>query len=302
MASYKTARTPTLEIAYYEHGSLEGWPVVLTHGFPYDIHAFDEVVPLLTSQGARVIVPYLRGYGPTRFLSSSSIRSGQQAALGSDLISLLDALHIDKAIVSGFDWGGVASCVAAALWPERIAGLVTYAGYDIIDREGQKDPVDPGLECVVWYQHLFQTERGRECLRRDRKKLCRLLWAQWSPKWRFTDEMYERTAASFENADFVDVVIQAYRFCMCNEAGDPALETFEEKLAMKPKITVPTITLDGTQDPLKPGGTSAHAKMFTGRYERAEVAAGHAIPHEAPEVWAKAILDMHQRLSASIAP
>lgn len=155
MSQHKITRTPVLEIAYHEHGPPTGWPVVLSHGFAYDVHAYDNVVPLLTSQGARVIVPYLRGHGPTRFLPSSTIRSGQQAALGSDLVSLLNSLDIEKAILAGFDWGGVASCVVTALWPERVAGLVSYAGYDIVDREAQKEPVDPALESVMWYQHLF---------------------------------------------------------------------------------------------------------------------------------------------------
>ncbi len=299
MSEYKTTRTSTLEIAYYEHGTPAGWPVILSHGFPYDIHAYDEVVPLLTAQGARVIVPYLRGYGPTRFLSSSTIRSGQQAALGLDLVSLLDSLRIETAIVAGFDWGGVASCVAAALWPEKVSGLVSYAGYDIVDREAQKEPVDPALESVMWYQHLFQSDRGKKCLAADREKFCRLLWTQWSPAWSFTDDVYRRTAKSFENVDFVDVVVRTYRYHMGLEVGDPELEALERRLAAKPKITVPCITLDGTQDPLKPGGTATHAKMFEARHERVEVIAGHAVPFEAPEVFAKAVLDVHQWISRS---
>ncbi|RDW59094.1 hypothetical protein BP5796_12018 [Coleophoma crateriformis] len=299
MPPYKTTRTSTLEIAYYEHGTPTGWPVILSHGFPYDIHAYDEVVPLLTAQGARVIVPYLRGYGPTRFLSPTSMRSGQQAAMGSDLVSLLDSLGIEKAILAGFDWGGLASCVASALWPERVAGLVSYAGYDIIDLEAQKEPVDPSLECVMWYQHLLQSERGRECLARDRKKLCKLLWKQWSPAWQFTEEVYDTTAASFENEDFVDVVIHTYRYCLGNAKGDPELAELERRLAAKPKITVPCITLDGTQDPLKPGGTAGHAERFGARHERREINSGHALPFEAPEAFAKAILDVHQWVSGS---
>ena len=299
MSQYKTTTTSVLEIAYYEHGPPTGWPVVLSHGFPYDIHAYDEVVPLLTLQGARVIVPYLRGHGPTRFLSSTSIRSCQQAALGSDLISLLNSLDIKKAILGGFDWGGVASCVATALWPERVSGLVSYAGYDIIDREAQKEPVEPLLESVMWYQHLFQSERGRRCLTRDRKKLCKLLWTQWSPTWPFTDELYDCTATSFENEDFVDVVISTYRHSLGNKTGDPELEDLERRLALKPKITVPCITLDGTQDPLKPGGSAEHADMFQARHERREVDCGHALPFEAPEAFAKAILDVHQWASGS---
>ncbi|KAJ6584803.1 Alpha/Beta hydrolase protein [Mycena capillaripes] len=292
----KTAKTAILEIAYYEHGPLTGWPVVLTHGFPYDIHVYDEVVPMLTAHGARVIVPYLRGYGPTRFLSPSTMRSGEQAALGSDLIALLDALGIERAILAGFDWGGLASCVASALWPERVVGLVSYAGYDIVDRShaATTQAVAPSLECTMWYQHLFQSERGRDCLTRNRRELCRILWQQWSPTWAFSDALFEETAKSFDNPDFVDVVIHCYRHVFGNESGDPALEQLEEKLATKPKITVPTITLDGTVDPLKPGGTAAHAVMFTGRHERRVEDVGHAFPPEAPAAFADAVLTVYR--------
>ncbi|KAI1259622.1 putative hydrolase [Xylariaceae sp. FL1019] len=293
MAQVKTIRTSVLEVAYYEHGSPDGWPVVLVHGFPYDVHAYDAVVPHLLSQGARVIVPYVRGFGPTRFLSSSTMRSGQQAALGNDLVSLLDALQITKAVLGGFDWGGVATCVVSALWPERVAGLVSYAGYDIIDVAGSVTPCPPSLECVIWYQHLFQSERGRECLRKDRRELCKLLWRQWSPSWNFSEEVFNRTAQAFGNPDFVDVVIHAYRFCFGNKAGDPALEELEKRLASNPKITVPCITLDGSRDPLKPGGTAAHAEHFIGRHELRTIDVGHAFPFEAPEVFAKAVTDVY---------
>jgi pimeloyl-ACP methyl ester carboxylesterase len=214
-----------------------------------------------------------------------------------DLVSLLDSLGIDKAILAGFDWDGVASCVVAALWPERVAGLVSYAGYDIVDREAEQEPVDPTLESVVWYQHLFHSERGRKCLARDRKKLCKLLWTQWSPKWPFSDELFNRIAASFDNEGFVDVVIAVYRHSLGKEAGDPELDDLERRLAAKPKIGVPCITLDGTQDPLKPGGSAGHAEMFEARHERREVDAGHALSCEAPEAFAKAILDLHQWVS-----
>jgi pimeloyl-ACP methyl ester carboxylesterase len=292
----KTAKTPILEIAYYEHGSPTGWPVILSHGFPYDVHAYDEVVPLLTAQGARVIVPYLRGYGPTRFLSSSTMRSGQQAALGSDVVALMDALSIEKAVLAGFDWGGLASCVAAALWPERVSGLVSYAGYDIVDRVGQQHAATASLECVMWYQHLFQSDRGRDCLTRSRRELCRILWQQWSPKWAFSDSLFEETAKSFDNPDFVDIVIHCYRNVFGTEGGDPGLDQLEERLATQPKITVPTITLDGTLDPLKPGGSVAHAAMFTGQHERRVEDVGHAFPAEAPAAFADAVLTVHRWL------
>ncbi|TDK31381.1 alpha/beta hydrolase [Rhizobium deserti] len=286
----RTVTTGTLEIAYLESGAADGWPVVLSHGFPYDPHAYDEVAPHLAEAGARVIVPYLRGFGPTRFRSATSMRSGQQAALGKDVIDLLDALGIQRAILAGYDWGGLASCVATALWPERVAGLVSYAGYDIIDVKRLGHSFPPSLEHAAWYQHLFQHERGRECLTLHRRDLCRILWQQWSPTWAFDDETFERTAASFDNPDFVDVVVHSYRFDFGLAAGDPALAELEARLAEKPPITVPAITLDGTQDPLKPGGTADHAKMFKARHEHRVVECGHSFPWEAPEEFADAVM------------
>ena len=218
------------------------------------------------------------------------MRSGQQAALGSDLIALLDALGIKTAVVGGFDWGGVASCVAAALWPERVSGLVSYAGYDIIDRAAQREAVQPALECVMWYQHLFQHERGRNCLAENRRHL---LWQQWSPTWRWDEAVFDRTAPTFDNPDFVDVVIQAYRFVFGTDNGDPAWEEYEKILASRPTINVPSITLDGTRDPLKPGGTASHDVMFVDRHERRVYDVGHAFPMEAPAAFAQAILDVH---------
>lgn len=286
----RTVATDTLEIAYLEFGEDDGWPVVLSHGFPYDPQAYNEVAPRLAEAGARVIVPYLRGFGPTRFLSASSMRSGQQAALGKDVIDLLDALGVQRAILAGYDWGGLASCVASALWPERVAGLVSYAGYDIIDVKRLGHSFAPSLEQAVWYQHLFQHERGRECLALHRRDLCRILWRQWSPIWAFDNETFERTAASFDNPDFVDVVIHSYRFDFGLAAGDPALAELEARLAEKPPITVPAITLDGTQDPLKPGGTADHATMFKARHEHRVVECGHNLPWEAPREFADAVM------------
>lgn len=287
--------TPQLEIHYLEGGAPDGWPVVLTHGFPYDVHAFDEVVPILEEAGARVLRPYVRGYGPTRFLLNQTMRSGQQAALARDLIEFLDALDVEKAILAGFDWGGVASCTATALHPERVTGLVSYAGYDIMDVKRQQSSFPPSLEAVVWYQHLFQSERGRECLRETRTDLCRLLWQQWSPGRIFDEAEFERTAASFDNPDFVDVVIHAYRFLFGTEPGDKKFEGLEEQLAGKPKIMVPAITLDGKQDPLKPGGTASHAEMFVDWHERREFDCGHYFPKEEPKAFADAIIDLYKR-------
>ncbi|BBH70792.1 alpha/beta hydrolase [Actinoplanes sp. OR16] len=279
-----------LSIAYVEDGPSQGWPVVLSHGFPYDIHAYDDVVPALVDRGARVLRPYHRGFGPTRFRSAETMRSGQQAALGSDLIALVEALGLERPILAGYDWGGLASCVAAALWPERVGGLVSMAGYDIIDIARQRHGFEPGIEHTVWYQHLFQTGRGRESLSAHRRDLCRMLWRQWSPRWAFDEAAFARTAASFDNPDFVDVVIHAYRHALGQVAGDPAYDDLEARLAARPKITVPAVTLDGADDPLKPGGTADHAPMFVSGHEHRVIEAGHNLPQEAPAAFADAVL------------
>ena len=289
----RTVNAGVLAIGYVEDGPSDGWPVVLSHGFPYDVHAYDDVVPLLTARGARVVRPFLRGHGPTRFLSSSTPRSGQQAALGSDLLALLDALSLRAPILAGNDWGGLASCVVSVLWPQRVRGLVSLASYDVIDLAAQRAPQDPAVEHAVWYQHLFQTERGRAGLAAHRRELCRLLWRQWSPRWSFDDAVFDRTAEAFDNPDFVDVVVHAYRHALGNAAGDPAHAALEERLARRPPITVPAVTLDGADDILKPGGTADHAGMFTAEHEHRVVDAGHALPYEAPAAFADAVLTVH---------
>jgi pimeloyl-ACP methyl ester carboxylesterase len=286
--------TKTLRIAYVEDGPPNGWPVILSHGFPYDVHAFDQAAAILAQAGARVVRPYARGFGPTRFVSDEVMRSGQQAARGADIVGLADALGLERPILGGFDWGGNASCVAAALWPGRIGGLVTYAGYDVIDVARQADPAEPPLERVFWYQHLFQTERGRACLSAHRRALCRLLWSEWSPGWRFDEATFARSAASFDNPDFVAVVIHCYRWLFGLSAGDPALRPLEDRLARKPAIEVPTVTLDGAADPLKPGGTAAHARMFRARHEHRVVETGHNLPQEAPQAFADAVLTVRE--------
>jgi pimeloyl-ACP methyl ester carboxylesterase len=276
-----------LKVAYEEHGA--GQPVVLLHGFPYDAHAFDEVAPLLT--GMRVIVPYLRGYGPTEYLSRQTMRSGQQGALAADLLALLDALRIEKALLGGYDWGGRAACIVAALKPKRCAGLVTVNGYNIHDIPNALQPSLPENEYRYWYQWYFQTERGRAGLAKHRAELCKKLWQLWSPKWKFSDETYARTAASFDNPDFVDTVIHSYRARYGLADNDPAYEDWEEQLTKKPSITVPTIHLDGTADGvLFLGGTSGQKSLFTGRYEYRTVEdAGHNIPQEKPQAFADAV-------------
>jgi pimeloyl-ACP methyl ester carboxylesterase len=291
----KHIETSLLDIAYDEHGDADGWPVVLLHGFPYDIHAYDEVAPRLAAQGARVIIPFLRGYGPTRFLSPTTLRSGQQAALGADLSGLLDGLQIDRAILGGYDWGGRAACIVAALYPARARGLVSVNGYNIQNIAAAMKPVDPEKEYRMWYQYYLHGERGRAGLTEKRREFCRLLWSLWSPVWRFDDETYAQSAAAFDNPDFVDVVVHSYRHRFGLVAGDPQYDEIERRLAAMPPITVPTITLEGDADGVAPAGSRpASAKHFTGRYEYRLVAnAGHNLPQETPGAFADAILDIN---------
>jgi pimeloyl-ACP methyl ester carboxylesterase len=293
----KRIHTPTLEIAYEESGPADGTPVVLLHGFPYDPRAYDMVVPPLVAAGCRTIVPYLRGYGPTRFLSADTPRSGQQAALARDLLDLLDGLALPKAVLAGYDWGGRAACIVAALWPERVRGLVSGCGYNLQDIPGSAAPADPAQEHRYWYQYYFHTERGRAGLQENRRALCRLLWRLWSPNWRFDDATFERSAISFDNPDFVSVVIQSYRHRFGYAAGDPALDAIERHLAAQPAIAVSTIVLHGAGDGVHPPeGSAAHGRHFTGPYRRVVVPViGHNIPQEAPE----AVVDSVRALIAS---
>jgi pimeloyl-ACP methyl ester carboxylesterase len=287
--------TELLDIAYDEQGDANGWPVVLLHGFPYDIHAYDEVTPRLVSRGARVIVPYLRGYGPTRFLSPATPRSGQQAALGADLLALLDALQIERAILGGYDWGGRAACIVAALYPSRARGLVSVNGYNIQDIAAAAQPADPEKEHRMWYKYYLHGERGRAGLTEKRRAFCRLLWSLWSPTWHFDDDLYARTAASFDNPDFVDVVVHSYRHRFGLVEGDPRFDDIERRLAATPPITVPTITLDGDADGVQPpGARETSSKRFSGRHENRIVPnAGHNLPQEAPATFAAAVLDIN---------
>jgi len=282
-----------LAAGYEETGPAQGWPVVLLHGFPYDVRCYDAVVPVLAAAGARVIVPWLRGFGPTRFLSAATPRSGQQAALGQDLLHLMDALGIGRAVLAGFDWGGRAACVVAALWPDRVAGLVSQNGYNIQDIARSGEPVAPEIEQRYWYQYYLHSGRGRAGLTRHRDAFCRLLWQSWSPEWRFSDADFARTAPSFINPDFVDVVVHSYRHRFALVPGDPALEPIERRLAAQPSITVPVITMDGDADGVSSGSTAGHARHFTGRYEHRIVPrGGHNLPQEWPGHFAKAILDV----------
>jgi len=285
-------RTRTLEIAYEECGPEDGVPIVLLHGFPYDPRAYDGMVPSLVAAGCRTLVPYLRGYGPTRFLAAETPRSGQQAALGHDLLELLNALGLSTATLVGYDWGGRAACIVAALWPQRVRGLVSIGGYNIQDIPGSGAPLLPEQEYRYWYQYYFHTERGRAGLQMHRRELCRLLWRLWSPHWQFDDRTYERTVASFDNPDFVDVVIQSYRHRFGYAPGDPALEPIEQRLAGRPLIPVPTIVLHGAGDGVTPpDGSAEHARFFTGGYQRRVIpVAGHNVPQEAPGAATEAVL------------
>jgi len=283
-----------LEVAYFEAGPVDGPPVLLMHGFPYDIHTYAEVAPLLAQQGCRVIVPYLRGYGATRFLSDATPRSGEQAALGADLLALLDALAIPRAVLAGYDWGGRAACVVAALWPERCAGLVSLNSYNIQDIAKAMVPDTPANEHSLWYQYYFHSERGRAGLAKDRKALTRLLWQLWSPTWKFDDATFERSAAAFDHPDFVEVVIHSYRHRFGLVAGDPAYGYIERRLAAQPAIAVPCITFDGMDDGVRPpADASAHAHRFSGpRSHRLVPGVGHNLPQEAPRIFADAVLEL----------
>ncbi len=283
-----------LSISYAESGPSEGQPVFLMHGFPYDIQAYAEVAPMLAAAGCRVIVPYLRGYGQTRFLEASTPRSGEQAALGADLLALMDALAIPKAILAGYDWGGRAACVVAALWPERCKGLVSFNSYNIQNIAQGMLPDTPENEHRLWYQYYFHSERGHAGLQKDRQAITRLLWKLWSPTWSFDEATFANTAPSFDNPDFVEVVIQSYRHRFGLVAGDPAYAEIERKLAAQPAITVPTITFDGADDGVRPpAAASAHGHRFTGsRSHRVVPDVGHNMPQESPDLFAQAVLEL----------
>ncbi len=293
-AAIRHARTPVLDIAYEEAGPPDGPPVVLLHGFPYAPRAYDAVAPILAAAGRRCVVPYLRGYGPTRFLHAGTPRSGEQAALGQDLLHLLDALRIPRAVLAGYDWGGRAACVVSALWPERCAGLVTCTGYNIQDIAAAARPLDPEQEHRFWYQYYFHTERGRAGLQANRRGMARLLWRLWSPNWAFGEAALDESARAFDNPDFVEVVIHSYRHRYGYAPGDPALEGIEARLAAQPRIAVPTIAPHGAADGVGPLETSErHARHFSGPYERRIIPlAGHNLPQEEPEAFARAVLDL----------
>jgi len=283
-----------LNVGYSDEGPKDGPVVFLLHGFPYDIHAYADVTPRLVQAGCRVIVPYLRGFGPTRFKDGSTLRSGEQAALGADLLALMDALQIQKAVLAGYDWGGRAACVVAALWPERCQGLVSCNSYNIQNIARALEPATPAREHLLWYQYYFHNERGRAGLEINRKALTQLLWQQWSPTWAFTAEQFARTAPAFDNPDFVDVVVHSYRHRYGLVAGDPAFADIEQRLAAQPLIGVPTITFDGADDGVNAAqAAAASALYFAGpREHRVLAGVGHNVPQEAPVLFAQAVLEL----------
>lgn len=280
-----------LNVAYREYGPADGWPVILCHGFPYDVETYAESAPMLADAGARVIVPWLRGYGPTRFLSDETMRSGEQAVLGNDLKELMDALEIERAVLGGYDWGGRACCIVSALWPERAAALVTGNSYNIHNVARSMEPTPPKFEAAFWYQYYFQIERGVNGLTQNRHDIIPFIWKQWSPTWNFDDATYQASAPSFDNPDFVEIVIHSYRVRYGLEKNDPATQWIEDALAKQPEITVPSICIDGDASGLY-DHSQAHKVKFSGPYEyRSFANAGHNLPQEKPAEWAQAIID-----------
>jgi pimeloyl-ACP methyl ester carboxylesterase len=282
-----------LNVGYAEAGPADGRAVVLLHGWPYDIHSYAEVAPLLASKGYRVVVPFLRGYGTTRFLSGETFRNGQQSALAADAIALMDALKIERAVIGGFDWGARTADIVAALWPERCKALVSVSGYLIGNPEANKMPLPPKAELEWWYQFYFATERGRVGYEKNRRDFNRLIWQLASPKWNFDDATFERSAASFDNPDHVAIVIHNYRWRLGLAEGESRYNELEKRLAAAPVITVPTITLEGDANGAPHPDAGSYAKKFSGRYQHRVVrgGVGHNPPQEAPEEFARAVID-----------
>ena len=283
-----------LNIGYAEAGPSAGPPVILLHGWPYDVHSFIDVAPLLTSSGYRVIVPYVHGYGTTRFLSNDALRNGQPSALAVDIIAFMDALKIEKAILAGFDWGARTANIAAALWPERCKAMVSVSGYLIGSQEAGKMPLPPKAELQWWYQYYFATERGRAGYEKYTHDFAKLIWQIASPKWKFDNATFERTAASFDNPDHVSIVIHNYRWRLGLAEGEPKYDDLEKRLAAFPVITVPTITLQGDADGAPRPDPSSYAKKFAGKYSHRLVrgGVGHNLPQEAPQASAEAVVEV----------
>lgn len=293
-ASLKQIDAGLLNVGYAEAGPAGGPPVILLHGWPYDIYAFVDVAPMLAAAGYRVIVPYLRGYGTTRFLSDATIRNGQPAAIATDIVALMDALKIDKATLAGFDWGARTANIIAALWPERCKAMVSVSGYLIGSQQAGKMPLPPKAELQWWYQFYFATERGREGYDKYRKEFSKLIWQLASPQWHFDDATFERSAKAFDNPDHVAVVIHNYRWRLGLAEGEANYDEIEKRLAQAPVISVPTITMEGDANGAPHPEPSAYAKMFSGKYSHRTVKGGigHNLPQEAPKAFADAVIDV----------
>lgn len=292
--SMKSIKAGDLEIGYAEAGASNKPVVLLLHGWPYDIYSYVDVAPLLASAGYRVIVPYLRGYGTTRFLSEDTPRNGQQSALAVDMIAFLDALGVQKAIVGGYDWGARTTNIMAALWPERCKAMVSVSGYLIGSQEMNKKPLPPKAELAWWYQFYFATERGRLGYQANTQDFVRLIWETASPTWQFDDATFARSATAFDNPDHVAITVHNYRWRLGLVEGEPRFDAFEEKLAKSPVITIPTITLEGDQNAAPHPEPKAYAGMFSGTYQHRNITGGigHNLPQEAPEDFAQAIIDV----------
>jgi pimeloyl-ACP methyl ester carboxylesterase len=293
-AALKQINAGVLNIGYAEAGPADGKPVVLLHGWPYDIHAFVDVAPILSSAGYRVIIPYLRGYGTTTFLSDSTVRNGQPAALAQDTVAMMDALKIDKAVLAGFDWGARSADIIAALWPERVTALVAVSGYLIGSQEAGKKPLPPAAELQWWYQFYFATERGREGYEKYRREFSKLIWKLASPKWNFDEATFDRSAKAFDNPDHVAISIHNYRWRLGLAEGEAKYDELEQKLAKAPVIGVPTITMEGDANGAPHPEPQAYAKMFSGKYSHRLITGGigHNLPQEAPQAFAEAVVDV----------
>ncbi|MER8422812.1 alpha/beta hydrolase [Mesorhizobium sp. M1403] len=283
-----------LSIGYAETGPTTGEAVILLHGWPYDIHTYGDVAPLLASKGYRVIVPYLRGYGTTRFLADKTMRNGQQSAVAADVIALMDALSIEQATIAGCDWGARTANIVAALWPERCKAMVSVSGYLIGNQEAGRVPLPPSAELQWWYQYYFATDRGRAGYEKYTRDFAKLIWRLASPRWNFDDATFERSAAAFDNPDHVAIVIHNYRWRLGLAEGEPRYEDLEKRLAQAPVIAVPTITLEGDANGAPHLEASAYAKMFSGRYSHRLITGGigHNLPQEAPQAFAEAVMDV----------
>jgi pimeloyl-ACP methyl ester carboxylesterase len=297
LAPIRQIRAGVLDVGYYEAGPSDGLPVLLLHGFPYAIDSYAEVAPMLAARGCRVIVPHLRGHGSTRFLDAGTPRAGQQGAIGVDVVALMDALRLERAVLAGYDWGGRAACVVAALWPERCAGLVSVNGYLIQDIAAAARPLPPAVESGLWYQFYFQTERGRAGLTAHRREIARTIWLRNSPTWRFDEATLARHASAFDTPDYVEVVLHSYRHRLGLADGYAPYADVERRLAVLPSIAVPTITLDGAADGVVPAtdGRAAAARFSGERQHRVVPAVGHNLPEEAPAAFADAVWELVAR-------